>query len=228
MDLIQESFQRLFPDKVFSYQTKMGYNRRLSDFNANVRLHKNIIQINLNLQWKDIDDEIKIGLIQSLLLKVFKKKTSTPCIELYNNFIKNIPILIEKTECDPLLKDSFVRVNKIFFLEELEKPNLKWGRNAFRKLASYNFHDDTITVSTIFKNARQEVLDYLMYHELLHKHHKFKNKNGRSFFHTSAFKADERKYPYQKEIEIEISGIIKVERKNRIPKRKGLFDYFLS
>ena len=89
MNLIQESYQRLFPDQLFSYQTKLGYNRRLGDFNANVRLHQNIIEINLNLQWKDIDNEIKIGLIQHLLLKVFKKKTTTSNITLYNNFVKN-------------------------------------------------------------------------------------------------------------------------------------------
>ncbi|MDP3734239.1 MAG: hypothetical protein Q8R37_03340, partial [Nanoarchaeota archaeon] len=73
MDLIQESFQRLFPEQEFRYKTAMEYNRRLSHFNANVKLEYNTLSVNLNLQWKDIDDEIKIGLIQHLLLKILKQ-----------------------------------------------------------------------------------------------------------------------------------------------------------
>ena len=56
-----------------------------------------------SIQHLDIDDEIKIGLIQSLLLNMFKKKTNPPNIELYNNFVKNIPILTVKTQNNPQL-----------------------------------------------------------------------------------------------------------------------------
>ena len=213
MNLIQESFNRLFPDKEFSYQTEMEYNRRLADFNANVYFTRNKIKINLNLQWKDIDNEIKIGLIQHLLLKIFKKKANTQNIELYNNFVKNIPILTPKTKSHPVLDQSFYRVNNHFFSNQLEKPNLTWGTDSKRKLASYNFHNDTITVSTIFENTKQEILDYLMYHELLHKYHKFNHKNGRSSFHTREFKMDEALFPNQKILEREIEGIIRSKKK---------------
>jgi len=210
MDLIQESFQRLFPNQEFSYRTEMEYNRRLSNFNANISLHHNKIKVNLNLQWKDIDEEIKIGLVQHLLMKVFKrKKISTYNIDLYNNFIKNIPLLTPKTNIDPILEQSYYRVNELFFSSSLEKPNLTWGSDSRRKLASYNFHDDTVTVSTLFQDVREEVLDYLMYHELLHKYHKFENKNGRSSFHSPAFKADEDKYPNRQQIDKEINSIIR-------------------
>ncbi len=224
MDLIQESFQRLFPEKEFNYLTNVEYNRRLSDFNANIKLVRNNISVNLNLQWKDIEDEIKIGLIQSLLLKILKKKENTQNIDLYNNFVKNIPILTPKTKSDPHLESSFNRVNQNFFQNTIEQPNLTWGTASRRKLASYNFHDDTITVSTIFKESREEVLDYLMYHELLHKHHKFNNKNGRSHFHTPKFRDDENLYPQKEEIDREINGII---RYSKTKKKKTGFLGFL-
>ncbi|MDP3734084.1 MAG: hypothetical protein Q8R37_02555, partial [Nanoarchaeota archaeon] len=160
-----------------------------------------------------IDDEIKIGLIQHLLLKILKQKRDTSNIELYNNFIKNIPLLTPKTNIDPVLEVSFNRINERFFATEIEKPNLIWGQQAFRKLASYNFHDDTITVSSIFKNVRVEVLDYLMYHELLHKHHQFKYKNGRSRFHTKEFRDAEHLYPHHELIEKEINHIIRSQKR---------------
>lgn len=226
MNLIQESFQRLFPEKEFSYLPEIEYSRRLGSFNANIALRENIIKINLNLQWKDIDDEIKIGLIQHLLLKAFHKKIGIPKknttnVELYNNFIKNIPSLTPKTKTDLILEASFRRVNETFFSGELERPNLTWGVNSKRKLASYCFHNDTITVSTLFKNSRTEVLDYLMYHELLHKFHKFKHKNGRSSFHTKSFREDEAKYPHFQEIEKKIEELISNKRAKR--NWQGLF-----
>ncbi|MBI4983284.1 M48 family metallopeptidase [Candidatus Woesearchaeota archaeon] len=209
MDLVQEAYQRLFPDKEFSYQSEINYNLKLADFNANIHSNQQKIAIHLNLQWKDIDDEIKIGLIQSLLLKLFRKKISTPNIELYNNFIKNIPLLTQKNRSDPLLETSFQRVNERFFYGCLEKTNLAWGMDAKRKLASYNFHNDTITVSALFKNAPEPVLDYIMYHEMLHKHQKFTHNEGRCTFHTKEFRRAEQQFPDQKQIEKEISNLLR-------------------
>ncbi len=213
MNLIEESYSRLFPGKGISYRTKLGYNRRLSDFNANIRLRQNHLAVNLNLKWKNIDDEIKIGLIQSLLLRLLKQKAHTSNIELYNNFVKNIPAFAEKTETDPILEASFCRINGQFFLDQVEKPNLKWGQPSFRKLASYNFHNDMVVVSTIFKKAPSRILDYLMYHELLHKHHQFRHRNGRSAFHTPEFRRAEKLYPNQELVEREIQQIIRSTRK---------------
>lgn len=231
MNLIQQSFLRLFPNQEFVYQSELEYNRRLADFNANIRLVQNKIKVNLNLQWKDIDDEIKIGLIQHLLLKVFKTKLrqitapikSTSNIELYLNFVKNIPLFAAKTESDPALESSFNRVNLPYLNNSLEKPNLKWGQQSFRKLAHYNFHDDSITVSTIFQNAPTYVLDYIMYHEMLHKYHQFQHRNGRSSYHSKQFKEDEAKYPQQQMVESKIKELIKNKIKQQ---RKGLWRFF--
>ena len=223
MDLIQESYLRLFPEAEFSYLVELEYNRRLSDFNANIRLAQNTIKINLNLQWKDIDDEIKVGLIQSLLLKLLRERKDTSNLDLYHNFIRNIPMLTPKTKTDPILEPSFQRVNQQFFSNQMEQPNLQWGQDSFHKLASYNFHNDSVTVSTLFETASPEILDYLMYHELLHKHLKFKAKNGRSSFHSTEFREAERQYPEQERIEKEIHAIIS---QNRRLAKKGWWGLF--
>ena len=225
MNLIQESYQRLFPEKEFPFKAELEYNRRLSPFNANISLRRDKINLHLNLQWKDIDNEIKIGLIQSLLVKILREKKNSPNIDLYNNFIKNIPILTPKDNIDPILEQSFQRLNQQFFSNELEKPNLTWGTSSFHKLASYNFHNDTVTMSTIFQDAKEEVVDYVMYHELLHKHHKFNHKNGRSSFHTRAFRTDEHSYPNHEQIERQINGII---RSKKYPIKKKLWGLWMD
>jgi hypothetical protein len=209
MDLIQESFRRLFPEKEFLYKAELNYNRKLSPFNANIRFSQQKIQINLNLEWKNIDPEIKIGLIQNLLLKIFKAKSQTQNQEFYHNFVKNIPLMTVAKDSDPVLELSFSRVNDKFFGNQMAKPNLGWGQDSRRRLASYNFNQDEVKVSALFKEAQPEILDYLMYHELLHRDQKFRHKNGRSFYHTRQFREAEDRYPKKKIIEEEINRFIR-------------------
>ena len=133
-------------------------------------------------------------------------------IALYHNFIKNIPILTEKNKSDPVLDSSFTRINQNFFGNLMEKPNLEWGTDSRRKLGSYNFHNDTITVSTLFQKSKPELLDYLMYHELLHKQQSFKYKNGRSSFHSPEFRRAENLYPHKEKIDREINSLVRHKR----------------
>jgi predicted metal-dependent hydrolase len=226
MNLIQESFQQLFPNKTLNYQTLLKYNKKLGDFNGNIKLLDNFLQVNMNYKWKEIDQEIQIGLIQTLLLKMFakryryKEKTPTFNINLYNNFVKKIPLLTPKTKTHPILENSFHRVNQQFFHELLDRPNLQWGTASKAKLACYNFHNDTITVSTIFKDAPDHVLDYLIYHELLHKKQKFQFKNNRNYFHTKRFRQAEDLFPNKNQIDKEINKII---RQHKTIKRYSFF-----
>jgi hypothetical protein len=221
MTLITQAYEQLF-QKESIYQTSMEYNRRLAPFNANIRLHKHHLRVNLNLEWKGIDNQIKIGLIQHLLLRLFKSKRHTQNIDLYNNFLRNIDVLTPKDNIDPHLEVTFEKLNTQFFFNQLEKPNLQWGTASFRKLGSYNFHNDTITVSTLFKDASEDVLGYLVYHEMLHKHHKFSHKNGRSSYHSTAFRQDEKQYPNQPEME---NALAVIARQNR-PRKSILSSIF--
>jgi predicted metal-dependent hydrolase len=87
----------------------------------------------------------------------------------------------------------------------MEKPNLVYAGESFGKLGSYAYGTDTIHISTIFKNLpddEQKYLDYVIYHELLHKKHTFNVKNGRHQAHTTAFRNDEKKFGENAEAEL--------------------------
>ncbi len=216
MDLITEAYGRLFPEKECPYKTDIEYNRRLSAFNANIKLRGEVISLCMNLQWKDIDSEIKIGLVQSLLLKVLRekgKRMQTININLYNNFIKNIPILTPKVVTDERLEGVFQELNERFFAGELERPNLQWGQQAFRRLAHYNFHSDMITISETFREAPLEVVQYIMYHEMLHKKMAFTQREGRHSYHSPEFKRAEALFPEYERIEKEITQFVRKEKR---------------
>lgn len=203
MNIIQEAFQKLYPDKQLNYSVSIKYSGRFKAYNANIQIDRfrKHMQLNLSKSWKQVSREIQIGLIQSLMIKMFKKKASTLNLDLYDSFIKNLHLAIPKTKSDPILLDSFNRVNEAYFFNSIEQPNLRWGGASSTKLGSYEYQTDTITISSLFKETEQELLDYVVYHELLHKKHKFKTSGTRSYHHTSQFKKDERQFKNAEAIE---------------------------
>ena len=89
----------------------------------------------------------------------------------------------------------------------LEPCNLKWGSDSTSKLGYYEYGSDTITISAIFQDSQRELLDYVMYHEMLHKKFKFQSRNGKQVHHTPEFKLMEKNFPGADLMEKEISKL---------------------
>ncbi len=210
MNIVQESFKRLYPNKELSRECIIEYSGKFSDFNGNIRVSPWKITVSMSKKWKDVDPEITIGLIQELICKVFKtRKIRTMNIDLYHNFIKNLHLSVSKTKTDPILLDSFNSMNELFFMHGIELTNLEWGSKNFQVLGTYEYQSDTITISSALKDVDHKLLDYVMYHEMLHKKFKYSNKNGKSYHHTSEFKKWERKYPNWEEMESRLKRLNK-------------------
>jgi len=209
LNLIEESYSRLYQNGQSNRDTILKYSGRFSDYNANIKLTPSKIIVNMSKKWRHIDKEIKIGLVQELLCKIFRSKKNTMNIELYHNFIKNLDLVGHEREVDPELLKSFDRMNNIFFFNSMDYPNLRWGNKSFRVLGVYDYQTDTITMSSALKKSPLEVIDYVMYHEMLHKKFKYNHKNGKSYHHTPEFRKWERKYPHWKDIEHKLKRISK-------------------
>ncbi len=221
--LITEAFRELYPNKELKYDFSLEYSRKFKLYNANVKMHGNSLMFSLSREWKKISKEIQIGLVQELMLKILRDRNKkTMNMELYSLFMKNVHLAVPKTKTDEALEKSFDSVNDAYFSGMLDKPNLQWGSESTSKLGSYEYGSDTITISAIFKNGEQKLLDYVMYHEMLHKKFKFQNKNGRSLHHSSEFRKMESKFPCQDFIEKEIAVLA---RKHRFKARINIFNF---
>lgn len=192
----------------------LKYYKSFKGYNANVKYTSNYFEFHLSENWKTISDEIQIGLIQSLLSKIYKIKKNTYYLELYDLFLRNVHVSIPKDNKDPVLLDSFERVNQEYFSGSLEECNLLWGKETIRKLGSYDYTSDVITISSIFKKLipqKEYLLDYVMYHEMLHKKLKFSLQSGSDRkikrHHTKEFKILEAKFLNSKNCEKELSRI---------------------
>ena len=209
MNLIEEAYRNLYPEKEFNFNCSLKYSGHFKPYNANIRYWGGQLQVNLSREWRKIDQEIKIGLIQSLMVKLWKTRKTTMNIDFYNNFLKKIYLITPKVQSDAVLEAAFNRVNEKYFNSMMEKPNLVWGGETLRKLGSYDLQSDKISISTVFKKAEKHFLDYVMYHEMLHKKHKFNYKEGRNYFHTPAFKLAEKQFENSAQVEKEMNHFLR-------------------
>lgn len=208
MDLVKEAYFQLHNKELTEYSYSLKYSRKFKSYNANVRISRNHLAFTLSSKWKEVGPEIQIGLIQSLLVKVFKRPAKSINLDLYHNFIKNLGNFIPTISVDPLLRESFERVNKDYFYNTIDLPNLIFGKQTRKTLGSYNFHTNTITISPLLRDASQKAIDYIMYHELLHKKMQFKTSRLRTTYHSKTFRAKEREFDGCKETEREIGRLI--------------------
>ncbi len=110
------------------------------------------------------------------------------------------------------LLDSYSRVNEIYFQGDLDKPHLVWSnRLTFRKFGHYQWDTNTVMISRTLDQPRMPayVLDYVMFHELLHKKMGLKLVNQHRFAHTHAFRVEERKFKQFKEAQQKLNKITK-------------------
>jgi predicted metal-dependent hydrolase len=92
-----------------------------------------------------------------------------------------------------MLEQSFKRCNALYFDGLLAQPNLVWGGYNLRLLGTYTYATDTIMISQVLRTD-ENLLDYVMHHEMLHKKHKFNHTSSRTHSHTKAFREDEAKF----------------------------------
>lgn len=188
-----QAYEGLF-GKTPHKRVRVAYSGRFRGYNANVTSNATTTTFKLSKAFLEVGEDIQVGVMQHLLAKLHKSKKETLEMDLYNRFLKKIGEyetagggIIEDEE----LRASFARVNEKYFNNYMLAPHIRWGSHSRRQLGLYSFGEDTITLSTVLRGAG-DLLDYVMYHELLHKKHKFDHKAGRTHSHTPAFRRDEK------------------------------------
>ncbi|MBN1645579.1 SprT-like domain-containing protein [Candidatus Woesearchaeota archaeon] len=214
--IIQIAYEKLYPNGNFDrYIPKLKYSGKFSSYNGNIKLtSRNQLTVSLSRNWQDVDDDIVIGIIQTLMCKLFKTHKETIEMKLYNNFIKNLSEYSKISESDDYLVEAYEQLNDEYFNGMMNRPNLHWGKDSTTVLGHYEYATDTITLSTILKEE-PILLEYVLYHEMLHKKHKFKTTGTRSLHHSKAFKEDESKFRVA-DIEKQLQRFV---TKKRIKKR---------
>jgi hypothetical protein len=95
------------------------------------------------------------------------------------------------------LTEVFDRVNAAYFAGAMPRPALEWNRTfTVRKFGHYDCLRDAVMVGSSLdrRDVPPFVVDFIVYHELLHKHLGVRWQNGRKALHTPEFLAQEKRF----------------------------------
>jgi hypothetical protein len=109
------------------------------------------------------------------------------------------------------LDKMFAKLNRRYFDSSLEKPTLTWSQRKTRSILGH--HDrvyDTIVIS--------KSLDSSQVPDWLHIKHAARMINGRRYYHTAAFRLDERRFARYDEAQ---RWLEQVARQRRVPRARA-------
>ena len=122
--------------------------------------------------------------------------------EEYSNVLLELDLIAEVVAENPQgkfynLDELFDKVNHEYFAGSLAKPRLAWSRiNTYRKLGHYQSARDRVVMSLTLDRANIPgfVVEFVLYHELLHKYYGAKWVRGRKMVHTKEFRVSESQF----------------------------------
>lgn len=175
-----------------------------------IHFQRGTIQIKISQAMQNAPEIILETLCTILFLKLFKLKVDRRLYKAYREYLETNAHLLPQTQHRPPnprytpqgayfnLNEFFDRINRTYFNDQLPRPVLGWSlRKAYRRLGFYNKEKNLLVISRIFDSAKTppEVIEYLMYHEMLHIAIPTVHNNGRRTVHGRSFRERERQFP---------------------------------
>jgi hypothetical protein len=119
------------------------------------------------------------------------------------------------------LEKMFAKLNRKYFDAGLEKPTITWSQRKTRSILGH--HDrvyETITISKSLDSPQVPdwFVEYILYHEMLHIKHSARMINGRRYYHTAAFRLDERRFAKYEDAQ---RWLEQVARQRRVPRTRA-------
>ena len=182
--------------------------------NHTIRIREGEIIVRISEICREMPLPCHKGLAYILVGKLLRKKIPAGAREVYSAYVKSTAIreraTVNKRERGRKvvttskgavydLDEIFSAVNKQYFADNIPKPVLTWSaRKTFRILGHHDATHEHVAISRSLDSADvpRYVVEYVVFHEMLHIAHPTKHVNGRRYNHTSAFKRDEQKFAY--------------------------------
>ena len=119
------------------------------------------------------------------------------------------------------LDRMFTKLNRFYFEDAIPKPTITWSQRRTKSILGHHNHvHDSITISKTLdsKEIPRQLVEYILYHEMLHIKHPARLINGRRYYHTSAFRQDERKFQYYEQSQ---KWLERLARLRRVPRARA-------
>lgn len=187
--------------------------RPFSSLRSTVRLRGNQLRVSISDLLAPSPSIVLEALAEILLGKVFRRRASREARECYLAYIfkESTRKRIEETRrrrghkvqrpargrCFDLV-EIFNELNRRYFAGELPPTRLGWSPRRSRTiLGHYDSAHSSITISRLLDSPKvpRYVVEYLMFHEMLHIRYPVERRGARRVVHSRAFREAERRFP---------------------------------
>ncbi|TGK35109.1 DUF45 domain-containing protein [Leptospira gomenensis] len=179
-----------------------------SNFGSTVRVSRTYIEFKIHSQYLKSEEYLRT-VVDVLLYKLcgisVPESLNARIQEIYGEFSKTDSPLkkrnkqIERSESkNGRLREILDKLNTIHLSLNLSGTKIHWGkRKSKTRLGHYDPSQDMIVINPILANefVPDYVLEYIVFHELLHVRFPPRRKNGKNVIHGREFRAFEKKFP---------------------------------
>lgn len=202
--------------------TRLGCNWRPPQFEVDffayasltntIRLREDAAQVRLS----DVLQDAPAGVIEAaaaiLLSRLFRRRTPEEMLETYREFLmqrrtqeklsalrrkRTRPIRFHPHGDHHDLRPLFDRLNRRYFAGRMKAPKMGWSARTWRsQLGCYDPAWNQIVISSALDRERvpRHVVEYVLYHEMLHMKHPVKRAACGLSAHSADFRKEERRF----------------------------------
>jgi hypothetical protein len=182
--------------------------------NNTIRIRDGKVYVRIAQIFEHAPMPVQQSLASILVSKLMRRRVPRADLENYQAFVKTDRVQTQAFESRRRrgrkiittakgeaydLEEIFRRLNRVYFQNQLPKPVLTWSaQKTFHRLGHHDSAHETLVISKSLddKKVPAYVVEYVVYHEMLHIKHPTIERNGRRYNHTPAFRRDEEKFAY--------------------------------
>jgi len=211
LEIFQETYQELRPGALLP-ELKIEF-FAFANVNNTIRLRKGVLLIRLSDLLEGAPEPVLRAIAHILLAKMYRQPIDRGHAARYRKYVGSHEIvrkahLVRQMRGRKLLRSArghyydldavFEELNLRFFHGLMARPRMSWSQTKTRRiLGHYDPAHNAIIISRIFDHPAvpHYVLEYIVYHEMLHLKHPVKLRGSRRCVHSAEFQAEERLFP---------------------------------
>jgi hypothetical protein len=211
LEIFQESYNELRPGTSLP-EFKVEF-FAFANVNNTIRLRNGRLLVRLSDLLEGAPDTILKAIAHILLAKMYRRPIDRAHAARYRNYVGSHEIvrkahLVRQMRGRKLLRSPrghfydldavFEDLNTRFFYGLMARPRMSWSQTRTRCiLGHYDPAHNAIIISRIFDHPAipRYVVEYIVYHEMLHLKHPVKLRGSRRCVHSTEFQQEEKLFP---------------------------------
>ena len=215
LEIFQETYRELRPATAVP-ELKIEF-FAFANVNNTIRLREGRLLVRLSDLLEGAPDSVLRAIAHILLAKMYRQPIDRGQAARYRKYVASHDIvrqthLVRQIRGRKRLRPSrghfydldaiFEKLNTRFFHGLMARPRMSWSQTKTRRiLGHYDPAHNAIIISRIFDHfgVPAYVLEYIVYHEMLHLKHPVRLRGSRRCVHSAEFQAEERLFPHMAE-----------------------------